>query len=140
MGVRCSRRGTRCRYWSRPDSISHRSSHTGSRITSSTKPSTRPSVVSAGRSCSTGRRSELLENLRADLAGRVDDMRETGVYKPERLLASPQGTHVRDAEGREILNLCANNYLGLADDPRVVEAASRTLQERGFGMASVRFI
>ncbi|MFL6182427.1 MAG: glycine C-acetyltransferase [Actinomycetes bacterium] len=82
----------------------------------------------------------MLENLRADLAGRVDDMRETGVYKPERLLASPQGTHVRDAEGREILNLCANNYLGLADDPRVVEAASRTLQERGFGMASVRFI
>jgi glycine C-acetyltransferase len=81
-----------------------------------------------------------LESLRADLSARIDEMRETGVYKPERLLASPQGTHVRDENGREILNLCANNYLGLADDPRVVEAATRTLQERGFGMASVRFI
>ncbi len=67
-------------------------------------------------------------------------MQETGVFKPERVLASPQGTHVRDEDGREILNLCANNYLGLADDPRVVAAASKTLQERGFGMASVRFI
>jgi glycine C-acetyltransferase len=67
-------------------------------------------------------------------------MQETGVYKPERILASPQGTHVRDTDGREILNLCANNYLGLADDPRLVAAAQRTLQERGFGMASVRFI
>jgi glycine C-acetyltransferase len=67
-------------------------------------------------------------------------MRETGVFKPERVLVSPQGTHVRDDAGREILNLCANNYLGLADDPRVVAAASKTLHERGFGMASVRFI
>ncbi|HEX5016233.1 MAG TPA: glycine C-acetyltransferase [Actinomycetes bacterium] len=82
----------------------------------------------------------MLDALRADLSHRIDEMRETGVYKPERILASPQGTHVRDDSGREILNLCANNYLGLADDPRVVEAASRTLQERGFGMASVRFI
>jgi glycine C-acetyltransferase len=82
----------------------------------------------------------MLDNLRAELASRMDEMRETGVYKPERILASPQGTHVRDGSGREILNFCANNYLGLADDPRVVEAASRTLRERGFGMASVRFI
>jgi glycine C-acetyltransferase len=82
----------------------------------------------------------VLDALREELRGRVAEMRETGVYKPERILASPQGTHVRDAEGREILNLCANNYLGLADDPRLLEAAARTLQERGFGMASVRFI
>jgi len=82
----------------------------------------------------------MLDELRSDLSGRIAEMRETGVYKPERLLASPQGTLVRDTEGREILNLCANNYLGLADDPRVVAAASKTLQERGFGMASVRFI
>ena len=82
----------------------------------------------------------MLDELRRDLSGRIAEMRETGVYKPERLLASPQGTLVRDTEGREILNLCANNYLGLADDPRVVAAASETLQERGFGMASVRFI
>jgi len=82
----------------------------------------------------------MLDELRRDLSGRIAEMRETGVYKPERLLASPQGTLVRDTEGREILNLCANNYLGLADDPRVVAAATKTLEERGFGMASVRFI
>jgi glycine C-acetyltransferase len=82
----------------------------------------------------------MLESLRADLSARLDDMRRTGVYKPERILSTPQGTHVRDDRGREILNLCANNYLGLADDPRLVQAAARTLQERGFGMASVRFI
>lgn len=82
----------------------------------------------------------MLDNLRTELAARVAEMQESGVYKPERILASPQGTHVRDESGREILNLCANNYLGLADDPRVVGAAAKTLQERGFGMASVRFI
>lgn len=82
----------------------------------------------------------MLQALRDDLSARLDDMRQTGVYKPERILSTPQGTHVRDEQGREILNLCANNYLGLADDPRVVDAAQRTLQERGFGMASVRFI
>ena len=59
------------------------------------------------------------------MSARIAEMRETGVYKPERLLASPQGVHVRDGEGREILNLCANNYLGLADDPRVIELRQR---------------
>ena len=82
----------------------------------------------------------MLDELRSDLSARISEMRETGVFKPERVLSSPQGTHVLDDSGREILNLCANNYLGLADDPRVVAAASRTLHERGFGMASVRFI
>jgi glycine C-acetyltransferase len=82
----------------------------------------------------------MLNELRADLADRLAQMRSTGVYKPERLLASPQGTHVFDPEGREILNLCANNYLGLADDPRVIQAAKKSLDDRGFGMASVRFI
>jgi len=82
----------------------------------------------------------VLTSLRSDLAARVADMKETGVFKPERLLASPQGVHVRDGENREILNLCANNYLGLADDSRVIEAAAKTLLDRGFGMASVGFI
>jgi glycine C-acetyltransferase len=81
-----------------------------------------------------------LDSLRADLRDRLDAMRETGVLKPERVMSTPQGTHVRDAEGRDVLNLCANNYLGLADDPRVVAAAERAVQEWGYGMASVRFI
>jgi len=82
----------------------------------------------------------MLDELRSELGTRLDEMRATGVYKPERLLASPQGTNVRDTEGRAILNLCANNYLGLADHPDVIAAAKRTLDSRGFGMASVRFI
>jgi glycine C-acetyltransferase len=81
-----------------------------------------------------------LDSLRTDLRERLDSMRETGVLKPERVMSTPQGTHVRDAEGRDVLNLCANNYLGLADDPRVVAAAERAVQEWGYGMASVRFI
>src|SRR4051794_27695379 len=67
-------------------------------------------------------------------------MRESGVWKPERVLDSPQSTRVVDAGGREIVNLCANNYLGLADDERVVAAAQEALGRWGFGMASVRFI
>jgi glycine C-acetyltransferase len=81
-----------------------------------------------------------LKALRSDLTGRLDEMRATGVYKPERVMTSPQGTHVTDAEGRDVLNLCANNYLGLADDPRVVAAAQLALEQWGYGMASVRFI
>ena len=81
-----------------------------------------------------------LESLRIDLSGRMEEMRSTGVFKPERVMSSPQGTHVSDAAGRDILNLCANNYLGLADDPRVIVAAHDALDTWGYGMASVRFI
>jgi glycine C-acetyltransferase len=82
----------------------------------------------------------VLDELRTELGSRITEMQETGVFKPERIIASPQSTTVRDAAGREILNLCANNYLGLADHPEVIAAAQKTLVERGFGMASVRFI
>jgi glycine C-acetyltransferase len=78
--------------------------------------------------------------LRAELSERLAEMRSTGVFKPERVMSSPQSTHVTDEAGRPILNLCANNYLGLADDPRVVDAAREALTTWGFGMASVRFI
>ena len=73
--------------------------------------------------------------FRSDLAG----LREQGLYKSERVLASPQGGVVRTGE-REVVNLCANNYLGLANHPAVREAAHRALDRFGFGMASVRFI
>ena len=82
----------------------------------------------------------MLNALRAELTERLDAMRESGVYKPERVMASPQGTHVVDTAGRDILNLCANNYLGLADDPRLLASAREALQRWGYGMASVRFI
>jgi glycine C-acetyltransferase len=83
---------------------------------------------------------DVLSRLRAELTERLDEMRATGVWKPERVLSSPQGTHVRDADGREILNFCANNYLGLADHPDLVAAARDAVDRWGFGMASVRFI
>ncbi len=83
---------------------------------------------------------DVLSRLRADLTERMEEMRATGVWKPERVLSSPQGTHVRDAEGREILNFCANNYLGLAGHPDLVAAARDAVERWGFGMASVRFI
>ncbi len=78
--------------------------------------------------------------LLADLAARTDALAADGLLKRERLIASPQSPHLRLDDGSEVLNFCANNYLGLADDPRVVDAAVRALPEHGFGMASVRFI
>ena len=78
--------------------------------------------------------------LRADLQARLDEVREAGTYKTELAITTPQGAHVR-VEGRgELLNLCANNYLGLASHPAIVEAAHEALDRWGYGMASVRFI
>ena len=77
--------------------------------------------------------------LRDDLAGRLAEMREAGIYKTELVMTTPQGAHV-DVDGRELLNLCANNYLGLASHPALVEAAHEALDRWGYGMASVRFI
>jgi glycine C-acetyltransferase len=77
----------------------------------------------------------VIERLRGELAA----LREQGLYKSERVLTGPQGGVVR-AGGREVVNLCANNYLGLANHPAVRAAAQRALDELGYGMASVRFI
>jgi glycine C-acetyltransferase len=77
--------------------------------------------------------------LRDDLAGRLEEVREAGLYKTELAMTTPQGAHV-DVDGRELLNLCANNYLGLAAHPAIVEAAHEALERWGYGMASVRFI
>jgi len=69
----------------------------------------------------------------------LDAIRAAGTYKEERVLGSPQGARVR-VDGRELLNFCANNYLGLSSHPAVLAAARRALDERGFGLSSVRFI
>ena len=78
--------------------------------------------------------------LQGLLAQRLADVRANGLYKQERLIASAQGTRVRLKDGREVLNLCANNYLGLADHPKVKAAAAAALERWGYGLASVRFI
>jgi glycine C-acetyltransferase len=78
--------------------------------------------------------------LLADLAQRTDGLRDEGLFKSERVIASPQTAHITLADGSRVLNLCANNYLGLADHPDLVEAAHAALDAHGYGMASVRFI
>jgi glycine C-acetyltransferase len=78
--------------------------------------------------------------LRTDLAQRTADLRSQGFFKAERVITSPQAAHITLADGREVLNLCANNYLGLAHDPTLEIAAAAALKEYGYGMASVRFI
>src|SRR5260221_2015639 len=81
----------------------------------------------------------MFERMRSDLTEQLQQIREAGLWKPERVLKTPQGATVAVLD-REVLNLCANNYLGLADHPAVVAAAREALDRWGYGLASVRFI
>jgi glycine C-acetyltransferase len=74
------------------------------------------------------------------LSQQLHSIADQGLYKTERQISTPQRAHIRTADGREVLNLCANNYLGLADHPEVIDAARHALDRWGFGLASVRFI
>src|SRR5690606_34558177 len=78
----------------------------------------------------------ILQQIRAEL----DSIREAGLYKRERTITSPQGAAISTLEGGEVLNFCANNYLGLSSHPRVIQAAIDAIHTHGFGMSSVRFI
>jgi glycine C-acetyltransferase len=78
--------------------------------------------------------------LLADLEQRTAQLVVDGLFKHERVITSPQAAHIELADGSRVVNLCANNYLGLADHPALVEAAAAAVHEHGFGMASVRFI
>lgn len=81
-------------------------------------------------------KKELLKTLQAQL----DDLKKNGLYKEEREIASPQQANIRIADGQNVLNLCANNYLGLANHPEIIAAAKTGLDHYGFGLSSVRFI
>jgi len=81
----------------------------------------------------------MFNDLKKQLAGNIEELKEAGLYKYEREIDSAQQSHINSAN-RDLLNFCANNYLGLANDARVIEAAKEILDERGFGVASVRFI
>src|SRR5574338_456424 len=74
------------------------------------------------------------------LATEVDTLKETGLYKKERVITSPQQAVIRLQDNSEVINLCANNYLGLADHPDLINAAKQSLDQYGYGMSSVRFI
>ena len=80
--------------------------------------------------------SPFLAHVRSEL----DGLHAAGLYKAERVIATPQGATIRTADGREVINLCANNYLGLSAHPKVIEAAHEALRTHGYGMSSVRFI
>lgn len=73
-------------------------------------------------------------------ANEVTTIKEAGLFKGESPIVSSQSAHVKLADGREVINMCANNYLGLGNDPRLIEAAKQTYDEKGYGLASVRFI
>jgi glycine C-acetyltransferase len=79
-------------------------------------------------------------NFRQHLNEQLESIRQAGTYKQERILATPQAAHIRVGDGRPVLNLCANNYLGLAEHPAVLQAARDALDRWGYGLASVRFI
>src|SRR5437773_10801823 len=81
----------------------------------------------------------MFERMRSHLTQQLQEIREAGLEKPECVIGSPQGATVAVMD-RQVLNLCANNYLGLADHPEVVAAAKEALDRWGYGMASVRFI
>ena len=78
--------------------------------------------------------------IKHELKEELEEIRSSGLYKPERVIETPQSARVQVGEGSPVLNLCANNYLGLANHPEVVEAAHKALDKWGYGMASVRFI
>src|SRR5438552_3190888 len=80
------------------------------------------------------------ETFRDHLVRQLDSIRQVGTWKTERFIGTPQGTWIALADGRRVLNLCANNYLGLAQHPEVKQAAHEALERRGYGLASVRFI
>lgn len=80
------------------------------------------------------------EGFYTSLQTQINDIKQAGLYKEERVITSPQDAHIKIAGGREVLNFCANNYLGLADHPEIIQAAKDSYDKYGFGMASVRFI
>ncbi len=82
----------------------------------------------------------MYNRIREHLKNEIRSIKESGLYKEERIIASPQDTEITVGSGKKVLNFCANNYLGLSNHPELVRAAKEGLDERGFGMSSVRFI
>jgi len=79
-------------------------------------------------------------HFKEHLAAELKAIQEAGLYKRERIITTPQGAAIKTSEGKEVLNFCSNNYLGLSSHPAVLEAAKRAIDTHGFGMSSVRFI
>ena len=82
----------------------------------------------------------MFQPMQKRLQSTLQEIRDAGLYKSERVITSSQSADITVDPNAEVINFCANNYLGLANDPRLIDAASNTMQEHGFGLASVRFI
>ena len=78
--------------------------------------------------------------IKKHLSKEIESIKEAGLYKTERIIASAQGPEITLNDGQKVLNFCANNYLGLSSHPEIIKAAQKTMDTHGFGMSSVRFI
>lgn len=82
----------------------------------------------------------MYDTLKPKLEAELEGIKEAGLYKKERIITTPQAADIKTTDGKEVINFCANNYLGLSSHPEVVEAAKKAIDSHGFGMSSVRFI
>jgi glycine C-acetyltransferase len=82
----------------------------------------------------------MYKRLQPALQKELNNIRDAGLFKKERIITTPQGAEIKTSEGKEVINFCANNYLGLSSHPKVTEAAKRSIDSHGYGMSSVRFI
>src|SRR5579871_1912942 len=82
----------------------------------------------------------MYKRIQPHLEKELNSIREAGLYKKERIITTPQAADIRTSDGSEVINFCANNYLGLSSHPRVIDAAKKAIDTHGFGMSSVRFI
>ncbi len=82
----------------------------------------------------------MFKNVRPSLQQEIQDIKDAGLFKRERIITTPQGAAIKTDQGLEVLNFCANNYLGLSSHPAVIEAAHKAIESHGFGLSSVRFI
>lgn len=82
----------------------------------------------------------MYETLKPELANELEKIKQAGLFKSERIITTPQGAEIKTDDGKEVINFCANNYLGLSSHPQVIEAAKKAIDSHGFGMSSVRFI
>jgi glycine C-acetyltransferase len=96
--------------------------------------------VTRSRSGAEKGEEKVYDKLKADLTAKLAQIKDEGLYKNERVIVTPQGATIRVSDGKEVVNFCANNYLGLGNHPQIREAAKKALDERGYGLSSVRFI
>lgn len=82
----------------------------------------------------------MFDNVKPQLKNELQEIKDAGLYKDERIITTPQGAEIQTTAGKKVLNFCSNNYLGLSSHPAVIESAKETIEEYGYGMSSVRFI